>query len=255
MRRFREKAQLSQEAVATRLGCSQTQVSRLEIAKRTPSKADAEKLDDLFGTTERQYFVGLYRNITSPGSPIWFASWADRIEPAAVVIRSWDPLLVPGLLQTPAYARFVLSQEPRISQEKVERRLQARLQRREILDKEEPPLLLVLMDVGVLRRPVGDAQVMAEQLAYLVEISERPCVSLQVVDEHCLAGFTGPFMIAEMPGGEPDVVHSDSSTVGHVTTDHALVTSVWNRYEAIRGWAYPEHVTLKMIKDVKREWT
>ncbi|GLW96993.1 helix-turn-helix transcriptional regulator [Microtetraspora sp. NBRC 16547] len=255
MRRLREAAQLSQAAVASRLGCTQTQVSRLEIAKRAPSKSDAEKLDQIFGLTDRQYFVGLYQRIISrPGGPGWFMGWVEEIEPSALVLRSWDPLLIPGLLQTEAYAREIFAQEPRISPQEIDERVRARMQRQQILDRDDPPSLLVMMDAGVLRRPVGTSQVMREQLDHLLVTAQRPAISLQVVDSKCLPGLLGAFMIAEMPNG-PDTVHADSPAEGQVSADHDLVLSLWNRYEAIRLWAYPEHVSLQMIKEVKQEWT
>lgn len=62
-------------------------------------------------------------------------------------------------------------------------------------------------------------------------------------------------MIAELPNGEPNVVHADSPAQGQITTDHDIVISIWKRYEAIRLWTYPEHISLKKIEEVKREWT
>ncbi|MFI6796668.1 helix-turn-helix domain-containing protein [Streptosporangium canum] len=256
MRRLREEAQLSQGAVASRLGCTQTQVSRLEAATRTPSKSDAERLDRLFGAGGGTLFTGLRRRILArPGSPDWFTSWAEEIEPIALVLRSWDPLLVPGLLQTESYARQVFDHAPRITSEEVEERVEARMRRRSILDKDDPPLLLVLVDEGVLRRRVGEPEVMCEQLGHLLEIARRPSVTIQLVDRQCLSGMLGAFMIAELPNGQPDAIHVDSSTEGQVSADPIHVTSIWNRYEAIRRWAYPDHMSLKMIEEVRREWT
>ncbi|MEV7968236.1 helix-turn-helix transcriptional regulator [Sphaerisporangium sp. NPDC088356] len=256
MRRLREAAQLSQAAVASRLGCTQTQVSRLEAATRTPSKSDAEKLDRLFGSDDSTYFTGLRQHIVArTGSPIWFMSWVEEIEPNALVLRSWDPLLVPGLLQTESYARHIFSLEPQIKPEEVEEQVEARIRRRRIIDREKPPLVLVLIDAGVLHRPVGGPEVMREQLDYLLELADRPAVSIQVVDPECLPGMMGAFMIAELADGQPDTIHVDSITEGHVTADRNLVISVRKRYEAIRLWAYPERVSLKMIREVRREWT
>lgn len=256
MRRLRETAQLSQAAVASRLGCTQTQVSRLEAATRTPSKSDAEKLDRLFGPDDSTYFLGLYQSIVArSGGPMWFMGWVDDIEPAARVLRSWDPLLVPGLLQTESYARHIFSRGPRIAPDEVEKRVEARMRRRRILDRGDPPMLLVLIDEGVLRRRVNGPEVMREQLGYLLEVAQQPTVSIQVVDPECMAGLAGPFMIAELPHGQPDVIHADSPVEGQVSADLGFVTSIWNRYEAIRQWAYPDHMSLKMIEEVRREWT
>ncbi|WP_433243300.1 helix-turn-helix domain-containing protein [Streptosporangium sp. CA-135522] len=256
MRRLREEAQLSQAAVASRLGCTQTQVSRLEAATRTPSKSDAERLDRLFGSDGSAFFAGMHRRIVArPGSPAWFANWVEEIEPNALVLRSWDPLLIPGLLQTESYARHLFSHGPRATPDEVEERVQARMRRRRILDKEHSPLLLVLIDEGVLRRKVSGSQVMGEQLAYLLEVAQRPEISIQVVDPECMAGLAGPFMIAELPNGQPDTVHADSPVEGQVTADPIYVASIWNRYEAIRRWAYPDRMSLKMIEEARREWT
>ncbi|WP_248964607.1 helix-turn-helix domain-containing protein [Sphaerisporangium perillae] len=256
MRRLREAAQLSQAAVASRLGCTQTQISRLEAATRTPSKSDAERLDRLFGSDGSTYFIRLYRHIVArSGGPIWFRNWVEEIEPTALVLRSWDPLLVPGLLQTESYARHLFSRGPRATPEEVEKQVEARMRRRGILDREDPPLVLVLIDAGVLRRRVGGPQVMREQLGYLLEAAERPAVTIQVVDPDCLAGMAGAFMIAELPNGQADTIHADSPVQGQITSDREFVLSIRNRYEAVRAWAYPEHVSLKMIEEVRREWT
>ncbi|WP_405151455.1 helix-turn-helix domain-containing protein [Sphaerisporangium sp. NBC_01403] len=256
MRRLREAAQLSQAAVASRLGCTQTQVSRLEAATRTPSKSDAEKLDRLFDSEGGAHFAALrQRIIASAGGPIWFRGWAEEIEPNALVLRSWDPLLIPGLLQTESYARHIFIQEPQITPEEIQERTEARMLRRGVLDREDPPLVLVLIDAGVLRRRVGGPEVMREQLDYLLEAAQRPTVSLQLVDPECLPGMAGPFMIAELPNGQPDTIHADSPVQGQITTNHEFVVAIRKRYEAIRLWAYPERVSLKMIEEVKQEWT
>ncbi|MEU8272554.1 DUF5753 domain-containing protein, partial [Sphaerisporangium sp. NPDC049002] len=187
--------------------------------------------------------------------PIWFRGWAEEIEPHALVLRSWDPLLIPGLLQTESYARQLFSRGPRAATEEVEKQVEARMLRRKILDREDAPLLLVLVDAGVLRRRVGGPTVMSEQLGYLLETAERPSVTVQIVDPDCLAGLAGAFMIAELPDNQPDTIHADSPVQGQITSDREFVISIWNRYEAVRAWAYPEQVSPKMIEDVRREWT
>ncbi|MER7129159.1 helix-turn-helix domain-containing protein [Streptosporangium saharense] len=256
LRRLREGAQLSQAAVASRLGCTQTQVSRLEKAVRGPSRSDAERLDRLFGAEGGVSFVRLYERITAqPGGPVWFRSWAEEIEPTARVLRSWDPLLIPGLLQTESYARCLFNLEPRATAEAVQGQVEARVRRQRILERDNPPLVLALVDAGVLRRKVGEAGVMREQLDYLLKAIERPSVSVQIVDPECLPGLAGAFMIAELPDGHPITVHADSPAQGHVTADCEIVTLIQERYEAIRLWAYPERISLKMIEKARNEWS
>ena len=256
MRRLREAAQLSQAAVAARLGCTQTQVSRLEAATRTPSKSDAERLDRLFGRPTAALLRRLYQRIVArPGRPglVHELGRGDRAH------RPRPPLLGspprPGLLQTESYARHVFCHGPRITPEEVEERVQARMRRQRILDKDDPPLLLALIDAGVLRRKVGGPEVMREQLDHLLEIASAARRLHPGRRPGMPAGMLGAFMIAELPDGQPDTIHVDSSAEGQVTTDRDLVTSIWNRYEAIRLWAYPEHISLKMIEEARQEWT
>jgi transcriptional regulator with XRE-family HTH domain len=256
MRRLREMAQLSQAAVAARLGCTQTQVSRLEKATRTPSRSDAEKLDKLFGTANGVSFTRLHQRIVAPpGSPAWFQSWTEEVEPTLLVLRSWDPLLVPGLLQTEAYARSIFSNGPQNTPEEVEERVKARIRRQQLLDRQPPPTLMVLIDESVLYRRIGDSALMRDQLTHLLEMTQRPTIFIQVVDPACAAGLAGSFFIAELPDGQGDVVHSESPTMGHTTTDYDIVASVWQRYEAIRRWAYPENMSLQAIEKARGSWT
>ncbi|MFF4414074.1 Scr1 family TA system antitoxin-like transcriptional regulator [Streptosporangium sp. NPDC001559] len=101
-------------------------MSRLEKATRSPSKSDAERLDRLFGAESGVFFVRLYERITArPGGPVWFRSRAEEIESTARVLRSWDPLLVPGLLQTEAYARHLFGLELRATAEVVQDQVEA----------------------------------------------------------------------------------------------------------------------------------
>ncbi|MFC6079559.1 helix-turn-helix domain-containing protein [Sphaerisporangium aureirubrum] len=257
IRRLRESAGLSQDALATRLGCTQTQVSRLELGLRRPHRDHAEILDRVFGLSDKGYFALLYRRILShPEGPRWWLDWPEEIEPRATVIRSWDPLLIPGLLQTESYARHLLIREPRVTPDEVERRTHARMQRRAVLDRHDPPLFVTLMDEGVLRRRIGAApEVMREQLTFLIEIATRTNVTIQVVDAECVSGLLGAFMIAQLPDGEPDTVYADSPAEGLLTSAPDVVSMLWSRYELIRAWAYPEHVSLQKIKDVMDQWT
>jgi len=220
-----------------------------------PSRSNAEKLDELYGLTERKYFVNQYRRILAyPTAQAWYLDWVD-VEPVALVLRTWDPVLVPGLLQTEAYAREIFRQAPRVTPEEVEDRVQARLLRQKVLTRESPASLLALIDEQVLRRQVGDPCVMREQLDHLLDASHRSTISIQIVDPRCLVGAAGTFIIAELPDGEPDTILADSAAEGQVSSDTDVVGAIWSRYDAIRLWAYPEHVSRKMIETARRDWT
>jgi transcriptional regulator with XRE-family HTH domain len=250
LRRYRKAAGLSQNAVASRLGCTQGQVSRVERGERTPSQHDAEICDQIFGLTDKKYFVGLYAQMTgAPGAPSWFLDWTQSIEPRAAVLRTWDPLLIPGLLQTEIYARFVLSGGT-LKPNEVEGRVRARMQRKLVLDRSEPPSLWVLIDQYVLHRPVGDAEVMREQMEYLLKVSERHNVTLQIVpvDSPCTAGLLSPFSLAQMPDGTT-TAFVESAAPGIASAAPDFCASLWDRYDRIRAVAYPIGESLKLIKE------
>ena len=256
LRRYRKHLGLSQGRLGQRLGLTQGMVSHLERGTRSPTQDHAENLDRIFNLSEKKYFSGLYRYIAEPAAgPAWFTDWAEEIDPRARVIRSWDPLLIPGLLQTEAYAWHIFNAEPEMTPEEVQRCVAARTRRREILNHDSPPSLLALIGEGVLHQQVGGGEVMHAQLEYLLELAQQPNVTIQIVDSDCLPGKLGAFMIAQLPDGEPDAILADSSARGFGVVDPDLVRSVWKRYDAIRTWAYPGNVSLKMIREVNQQWT
>lgn len=129
------------------------------------------------------------------------------------------------------------------------------MRRQQILDRDNPPFALGLIDAGVLRRKVGESEVMCEKLDHLLEASGRPTVSVQIVGPECLPGLAGAFMIAEPPGGQPITIHADLPVQGDVTNDCEFAASVQERYEVIRLWVYLERISLKMIEEARRERT
>jgi transcriptional regulator with XRE-family HTH domain len=104
---YRKKAKLSQISLSSRMRCHTSLISHVERGRRTPTLEFAEAADRAFELDG--HFVHLYRQISQSPALGWFARWAEEIEPQAVILQSWDPLLVPGLLQTPEYARAIFS--------------------------------------------------------------------------------------------------------------------------------------------------
>jgi transcriptional regulator with XRE-family HTH domain len=251
--RVRKEAGLTQASLGTRLGCSSSLVAHIEIGDRNAKPDFAARCDEVFGTND--LFTRLCRNVTSPFGPHWFIRWLDEIEPRARVLRSWDPLLVPGLLQTEDYARAVFRADLVSSEQEVEERLSARMQRKLILEKGNPPELWLLMDEGVVRRCIGSREVMCEQLSYLVAVAGRLNVTVQLVpqDTPCTAGLMGGFVLAELPDA-PTTVSVESAGTGEVSAEHDLVTVVWGRYDRIRAEAYRPGRSLEIIKEAINQW-
>ncbi|WP_433377449.1 helix-turn-helix domain-containing protein [Streptosporangium sp. CA-115845] len=251
--RARREAGLSQERLANHLGVSTSLIGHIETGNRNPSLDLAARCDEFFKTDDQ--FTHLCRNITAPTGPRWFLRWSEEIEPRARVMRSWDPLLVPGLLQTENYARAVFRGGLATSEQEIEDQVSARIRRQLILKKESPPVLWALIDEWVLRRPIGGRDVMYEQLDHLAAVAGWQNVKVQLVphDTFCIAGLMSGFVLAELPDA-PTAVSIESSGAGEVSAEHNLVTTVWDRYDRLRAEALRPSQSLEMIKEVRDQW-
>ncbi|MEV6984356.1 helix-turn-helix transcriptional regulator [Sphaerisporangium sp. NPDC051017] len=255
--RCRKEKGLSQARLAERLGCSPSLIGHIETGNRKPQLDFAEGCDRAFGLSESKRFVRLYRQVAeSPSGPEWFLRWQEEIEPRAVTLRTWDPLLIPGLLQTEEYARAVFRGHLATSEREVEEQVRARMQRSLILDRDDPPVLWVLIDEWVLRRPIGRPEIMREQFAHLAAIASRRHVTVQFVpfDNPCTDGLMSGFAIAEMADA-PTTVSVESAGTGEVSADAEVVSVIVGRYDTIRAQAYRPGESLELIKEAVGLWT
>jgi transcriptional regulator with XRE-family HTH domain len=191
---MREDAGLSQEQAARALGFSPAKLSRIEAGKgrRPPTEDDVHALLRLYQADDHEASV-LVQLLRRAGEPGWWQrydkrlmpEWFDRLvglQEAATAIRTFEIQYVPGLLQTPAYTRAVVERGlPTASATEVERRVELRMRRRELLSRPDAPRLWAVVDESVLMRVLGGREVMREQLEHLVEMAQRPHVTVQVV--------------------------------------------------------------------------
>ncbi|MEV4477330.1 helix-turn-helix transcriptional regulator [Nonomuraea sp. NPDC049504] len=247
LRRLREERGITQEEIAAYTHVSKSLVSQIENAKRTPQWNFAEQVErllDLHG----EPLIRLMPLVVKSG-PTWFRQW-PRIEATAHSLRTWQPLVVPGLLQTRSYARAILSGQPGITDDRVEEATEARLARQTVFDRPEPPIYAAVIDEGVLTRPIGGATVMREQLGHLLKALDHPCITVQIVpmDAVPTIGLLGGFVIAQQPQG-PDTVYLDSAADGEVTDREDRVRTVNVRFDAIRSYARPVNETAEAIRE------
>ena len=191
LRRLRERAGYNGEEVSQRLGWSGSKLSRIERHHIGVKQADLRKLLALYGVDEgyRDELLALASESRQKGrlgrAAVNFplVEKYARAEAEAESVWNWEPLVVPGLLQTPEYARAVidlwLSMFPGPPSE-TNRRLEARLLRQQVLNRDPPLKLSVVMEESVLRRRFGDNAVMRQQLERLAEASELPNVEVRI---------------------------------------------------------------------------
>ncbi|MFC7582862.1 helix-turn-helix transcriptional regulator [Nonomuraea antimicrobica] len=249
---FRKAGKMTQAALAVRLRCHESLISHIETGRRAATIEVAEEADRTFGLDG--HFVALFTKIAQSPTLGWFARWVEEIEPRAVILQSWDPLLVPGILQTPDYARAIF--EATTAPDQVDQRVEVRVRRIAVFDGPQPPTFLALIDEGVLNRPIGSPRILAAQLRHLLELTQHPCITVQFVPiaTGCACGMMSGFALARLRDGS-EVVSADSILSGQVTADHEAVARVKQRYDSIRADAQPKSVTHQALEDAIRKWT
>jgi transcriptional regulator with XRE-family HTH domain len=221
LRHLREEAGLTIEDVAEKLEISPSTVSRMETAQVGIRPRDLRFLLGLYEVTEaeRDQLLQIARERRQQQ---WWQEYADLpniavapLEAEASAISQYSAQLVPGLLQTEAYARAVLK-AIRLDAKAgdIDRRLELRIHRQPLLTGEQAPEYWAVLDEAVVRREVGGPAVMAEQLGHLIEVTKRPNVTLQVLPftsgEH--AGMDGEFTILHYrESDDPDVVYIENT--------------------------------------------
>ncbi|HEX3207619.1 MAG TPA: helix-turn-helix transcriptional regulator [Propionibacteriaceae bacterium] len=221
LRHLREEAGLTIEEIAEKLEMSASTVSRMETAQVGVRPRDLKFLLDMYEVSEaeRDQLLQIARERRQQR---WWREYADLpsilfagLEEDASAIWQYSTQLIPGLLQSEAYARAVL-QAIRLDAKPgdVERRLELRVHRQELLTSEHAPEYWVVLDEAVVLRQVGGPAVMADQLGELIEAARRPNVTLQVLPftsgEH--AGMDGEFTVFHyLESADPDVVYIENT--------------------------------------------
>jgi transcriptional regulator with XRE-family HTH domain len=226
LRRLREAAGISAEKAGYEIRASRSKISRIETGRVGAKNRDVEDLLSLYGVHDDQRRAKIVALAGRSREPEWWTQYHDilpdwfemylSLESAATSIRSFEMQFVPGLFQTEEYARAVTRLgHQTASAEEIERRVGLRRQRQQLLTRPQPPRFWAVMDEAVLRRPVGGALVMRDQLRHLAEAARLPNVTLQVVPfaRGGHAGASGSFSILRFQEHDlPDVVYIEQLT-------------------------------------------
>jgi DNA-binding XRE family transcriptional regulator len=254
LRRARAAAGLSQDQLGQRLGYSGALVGKVEMGERAPSQDFAEGCDRTFPDAG-----GLFGRIYQlarrwdGGYPSWFAEWIDS-ERRATSLCSWEPLIMPGLLQTADYARAILTADPETNDDQLEEQVAARLERQAIFDRPEPPILWALIDEAALHRLIGSRKVMYDQLLHLADTSCRSNITVQVVPTEigAHAGLLGGFAIASF-GNAAGTVYMESPDQGQTTEAPSVVRRLSRTFDTLRADALPRGASRDLIGKVAEE--
>ena len=254
LRRARATAGLSQDQLGQRLGYSGAQVGKVEMGERAPSQDFAQGCDQTFPEAGG-LFARIYQLARrwDGGYPSWFAEWVES-ERRATSLRWWEPLLIPGLLQTADYARAILAADPETTDGQLEELVAARLERQAILDEPTPPALWVVVDEAVLHRLIGSRKIMYDQLLALADSSCRSNITVQVVPAEvgAHAGLLGAFIVASFDSS-PSTVYMESPDQGQTAEVPSVVRRLSVTFDTLRADALPRGASRDLIGKVAQE--
>jgi transcriptional regulator with XRE-family HTH domain len=266
---LREKAGMSYEQAAAAIVSSPYTVRRMERAEGGLKPLTVRSLLMAYGITdpgEIDTFLALARDASKPGwwhsyddvLPSWFRTFIG-LEEAATLIRGYDPHSIPGLLQTPDYARAsVRTGFPDASDDEAGRRVDLRLARQHILARPDPPRLWLIIDETALRRPAATTGpvVMRAQLDTLIQAAGRPGITIQVLP--FTAGLHpamyGPFRIFRFEAHQqPDIVYSESMTSAHYIDKPDETAAYAQALDRISAQAAPGDDTATLLHNIRKE--
>ncbi|HEU4425544.1 MAG TPA: DUF5753 domain-containing protein [Pilimelia sp.] len=226
LRRLRQARGVGRDDAGYAIRASESKISRMELGRVGFKERDVADLLTLYGVVDNKTRAALLALANEANRPGWWHPYADLLsswsqyymdlESAATLIRTYEAQLVPGLLQTAAYARAaVLLRHGDIDDEEVDRRVDLQVARQQLLTRPDPPQVWAVVDEAVLRKPIGGADVMRAQLRHLIQVSSLPNVNLQVVSIQAggHAAPVGAFAILRFPEQNlPDVVYLEHLT-------------------------------------------
>lgn len=267
LQELRESAGLSYEQAAAAIYTSPWTIRRMERADGGLKLHSVKGLLLAYGVTdpgEIARFLDLASQANKHGwwhsysdvLPSWFAVFPG-LEQAASVIGAFEPQCVPGLLQTPAYARaLVIAGFPAATASQIDRRVAFRLGRQQVLDRPDPPHLRLVIDEAALRRPVGGLDVMRAQLDHLIEASGRPGITVQVLPAAAGAhpGMCGVFYLFRFAAPAlPDIVYAEHLTSALYLDKPADVARYAEVLDDLAAQAAPAARTLEILDAIMKE--
>lgn len=254
LRELAERAGLKPQDISTHVSHDSTWVTKVLNGVLTPHPNDVYVMLGLFDIDptgpQGQAILGVSKLANQRGGwwqshvkfmPEWFSKYVG-LESEANYLRIFDCQVVPGLFQTEAYARATLHSDPLPGTvERIEKQVELRIMRQDLLDLDDPPQIRAVLDEGILRRPVGGPLVMRDQIEHLLKLTERPNIQVQILPFSAGAhsGFGGPFIILAFPPmpdpypevADPNIVYVDLLTGAHYFEEPheiAAYTAAWD---------------------------
>ncbi|MBY8884841.1 helix-turn-helix domain-containing protein [Streptomyces sp. PTM05] len=266
LRKLREQKGMTAEEVAARLLVSQSKISRLENGRRSISQRDVRDLCGVYGVEDHRVVDSLMQMAKESRQQGWWHAFGDvpysvyiGLETDAASLRVYESLVVPGLLQTPEYARAVIEgMWPENTTAEIEKRTKVRLKRQDrITDPVNPMRYWAVVDEAALRRVTGDERIMSDQMQHLVKCSTMAHVTLQVLPYSVGAhpGMYGKFAILEFEdASDATVVYLEGVTSDLYLEKPNDVQDYSMMYEHLRALALGPDQSRQFIIELAEEY-
>ncbi|WP_343307004.1 helix-turn-helix transcriptional regulator [Streptomyces sp. SID5770] len=248
---FRKRARLTQETFAPRVGYSVPTVASIEQGRRFPSDdfvEQAEVVLDAFGVIQ-----ATAKHLTrKPGLAKWFRQWA-KLELKAATLYTYENRLVPGLLQTPTYAKTLFEKQiPALGDDEIESKLVARVERMKLLTDRPHTIYSFIVEEHVLRRQTGGSEVMREQIEHILDICARRNIDFQIMPQsrghH--SGLDGPLQLLETPENKW-YAYCEGQENGFLMSDAKVVSILQKRYARMRAQALSAEDSVSLLQEMR----
>ena len=248
---LREHAGLSREEFGERVGLSKHTVASLELGRRMPDPTFADRSEAVLGNTGalRKAAQHLARQ---PGLAAWFRRWA-RLEADAITLYTYECRLIPGLLQTEAYARTLFTNQlPPLSDDQIEAHWVARAQRQRLLRERPNTAYAFILEEHLFLRRTGGVEVTRELIDHVLEIAALRNVELQVmpVEQHAHAGLGGPMRLLETREIQW-FAYCEGQESGQFIADSKVVSMLQMRYARMRSQALTLQDSLGLLQRMR----
>ncbi|HEY5836183.1 helix-turn-helix domain-containing protein [Streptomyces sp.] len=248
---LREFHGLSREEFGERVMLSRHTIASIEIGRRMPDEDFAARADAALGNTGalRKAVKHLARQ---PGLAAWFRQWA-RLEAVAISLYTYECRVVPGLLQTEAYARTQFEQRlPPLSDEDIEAQLVARLGRQRLLVERPHTAFSFILDEHLILRQTGGPQVTGELIDHLLEMGARRNIEIQVLPLSTAThpGMDGPIVLQETPENRW-FAYSEGQETGQLISDSKTISVLQKRYAKLRSQALTSEDSRGLLKRLR----
>ncbi|MFE7075461.1 helix-turn-helix domain-containing protein [Streptomyces sp. NPDC057620] len=252
LRFFRERAGMTQEGLGGYAGYSKSQVAMVERGERAPKGKLVEIADETLSA--QGALLAAARKLKTSPLPAWTATYAE-IEAEATALHTYANHVVPGLLQTEAYAQVAIGcNYPPLEDEEIEEQVAARLVRQRLFQRRPTPALSFVLEQIALTRPIGGRHVLGEQLRHILEVGRRRNVEIQVMpsDRETHSGLNGPMILLETEERR-QLAYVEGQDGGYFVSEQPSLGDLVGRYGILRAQALTPEESAKLIEQVAHE--